>query len=72
MQNMTNRRLKSDWVRISKSVRSMIGLGIRAGAQESDLNVFEFVRRSIGLISNFTDNILLFVVQYDHGKACHI
>ena len=50
----------------------MIGLGIRAGAQESDLNVFEFVRRGIGLISNFTDNILLFVVQYDHGKACHI
>ena len=53
-------------------VPMMIGLGIRAGAQESDLNVFEFVRRSIGLISNFTDNILLFVVQYDHGKACHI
>ena len=51
----------------------MIGLGTRAGAQESDLNVFEFIRRNIGLISNFTDNILLFVVQYnDHGKACYI
>ena len=53
-------------------VPKMIGLGIRAGAQEFDLNVFEFVRRNIGFISNFTDNILLFVVQYDHGKAYHI
>lgn len=53
-------------------VPKMIGLGIRTGAQESDLNVFEFVRRNTGLISNFTDNILLFVVRYDHGKAYHI
>lgn len=50
----------------------MTGLGIRTGAQEFDLNVFEFVRRNIGLISNFTDNILLSVVRYDHGKAYHI
>ena len=53
-------------------VPKMIGLGIRTGAQESDLNVFEFVRRNVGLISNFTDNILSFVVQHDHGKAYHI